>query len=195
MLILAVFIVSIALSALFCWLFSTYGRPLFVAKPRDWTPDRHHQTKQGIPTMGGVVLIGLWVLIMLSSYSSIDEGFLAIVPALWTIISFGALGAYDDWSKIERTGGISAKAKFIAQNLAAAIAVGLWYWINPLMAGYLWIPLFDIQLPLALLIIPWGSFVIVSASNGINLTDGSRRPCRHRISALFCRYRPYFWYF
>lgn len=172
MLILTVFVVSITLSVLLCWLFADYGKALFVAKPRDWTPDRHHQTKQGIPTMGGIVLLGLWLLITVSGYGYMDEGFWLLIPALWTIISFGTLGAYDDWSKIMCTGGISAKTKFIAQNLAAAIAVGLWHWLNPLTAGYLWIPLFDIQLPLGFLIIPWGSFVIISASNAINLTDG-----------------------
>jgi phospho-N-acetylmuramoyl-pentapeptide-transferase len=163
-----IFTAVFVLSTLSCWAFSRFGNPFFVAKPRDWTPERHHQTKQGIPTMGGLVLLGLWIVATLFLGT---ESFLTCLPALWIMLSMGLLGAYDDWSKINRWGGISAGAKFVAQNLAALVAVGLWYWSN-LAAGDLWIPLFNIYLPLGIFIILWGALVIVSASNAINLTDG-----------------------
>src|ERR1700722_17083877 len=115
---LSALLLPVVLSVLFCWFFTRYGNPLFVAKPRDWTPDRHHQTKQGIPTMGGIVLIGIWLLFMFF-FAWRADGAYVLLPALWVIASFGALGAYDDWSKIQRTGGISASAKFIAQNICA----------------------------------------------------------------------------
>ena len=112
----AVLFIVVLLSALCCWAFSYFGNPFFVAKPRDWTPERHHQTKQGIPTMGGLVLLTLWIV-----GSKVDPINIHL-PALWLVVSMGLLGAYDDWSKIRRRGGIGAAAKFIAQNLSALIA-------------------------------------------------------------------------
>lgn len=88
------------------------------------------------------------------------------------LVSMGLLGAYDDWSKIKRRGGISARAKFIVQNLCALLMVLFWYWSDPGAAGYLWIPLFNISLFVGALIVPWAMLVIVSASNAVNLTDG-----------------------
>jgi phospho-N-acetylmuramoyl-pentapeptide-transferase len=159
-----------ALSALSCWAFSRFGAPFFVAKPRDWTPERHHQTKQGIPTMGGLVLIWVWILGIMSPYAPIPWGSTGL--ALLIVLAMGFLGAYDDWSKINRWGGISAGAKFIAQNIFALSAVGIWYWSSPAATSELWIPLFNVYLPIGAFIILWGALVIVSASNAVNLTDG-----------------------
>lgn len=163
-----IFMALFVLSAFSCWAFSRFGTPLFVAKPRDWTPERHHQTKQGIPTMGGLVLLVFWIVAMLCVGA---ESFVTRLPALLIMLSMGFLGAYDDWSKINRWGGISAGAKFVAQNACALSAVAIWYWSSP-GAGNLWIPLFNVYLPLGIFIILWGALVVVSASNAINLTDG-----------------------
>jgi phospho-N-acetylmuramoyl-pentapeptide-transferase len=163
------FTVFFMLSALSCWAFSRFGNPFFVAKPRDWTPERHHQTKQGIPTMGGLVLILIWILGIMSPWAPMPWETVGL--ALLIVLSMGFLGAYDDWSKINRWGGISAGAKFIAQNFAALSAVGVWYWFSP-GAGNLWIPLFNSYLPLGIFMILWGALVVVSASNAVNLTDG-----------------------
>lgn len=183
----SLFIASIV-SVFCCTLFISYWGSFFVAKPRDWTPERHHLTKQGIPTMGGIVLIGVWILVyclkcafLMPLHISLIEDlgllpmihyYLGLLPAFIVLIGMGALGAYDDWSKIKRRGGISPKAKFIAQIACAALAMSLWYWYTGPEAHYLWIPLFNIGLPLGPLIIAWGTLVIVSASNAINLTDG-----------------------
>lgn len=163
-------LISSFASSLFCWAFSRFGKPFFVAKPRDWTPERHHQTKQGVPTMGGIVLIGLWLIGIMSPYAPKEWGSLGLAGLV--LLSMGLLGVYDDWSKINRTGGISARAKFIMQNLCALGAVALWYFTNVGDAGYLWVPLFNNSFFVGPLMLLWGTFIMVAASNAVNLTDG-----------------------
>ncbi len=141
-----------------------------MARPRDWTPERHHQTKQGIPTMGGLILVWVWVLTVMSPYAPEPWYFTSL--ALLIVLGMGFLGVYDDWSKITRRGGIGARAKFVAQNLCAFAPSALWYWADPVSAGYLWIPLFNAYLFVGPLIVLWATLVIVSASNAVNLTDG-----------------------
>ncbi len=157
-------------SALFCWAFSRFGNSFFVAKPRDWTPERHHQTKQGVPTMGGVVLVWLWLISIMSPYAPMEWWPLGLAGLV--LLSMGLLGVYDDWSKINRTGGISARAKFLIQNISAFMAVALWYSTNAGDVGYLWIPLFNTSLFVGPLMLLWGTFIMVAASNAVNLTDG-----------------------
>lgn len=168
--IVTVLLASFIASLLACWAFSCYGRALFAARPRDWTPERHHQTKQGIPTMGGLVLLWVWFVGILSPWA--PEPWAVTAVAAWVFCSMAALGAYDDWSKIIRRGGISAQLKFIAQNACALAGAVAWYWANPAIAGYLWIPLFDVSLYLGPLMVIWATFIMVAASNAVNLTDG-----------------------
>lgn len=166
----AILLATSLASALFCWAFSRFGNPFFVAKPRDWTPERHHKTKQGVPTMGGIVLIGVWLVGIMSPYAPMEWGSLGLAGLV--LFSMGLLGVYDDWSKINRTGGISARAKFMMQNLGAFAAVALWYFTSVGDAGYLWVPLFNNYFFVGPLILLWGTFIIVGASNAVNLTDG-----------------------
>jgi phospho-N-acetylmuramoyl-pentapeptide-transferase len=165
----AYFVCIYGFSALSCAVFSYAGTPLFVAKPRDWTPERHHQTKQGIPTMGGLAFLTVWVCF---TAFFLWRSYVFYLPALWIVASMGLLGAYDDWSKINRRGGISAGAKFVCQNLSALIAGGMWYWGDPAATGELWIPLFNVYFPIGIFMVLWGAFVMVAASNAVNLTDG-----------------------
>lgn len=163
-------VVLFVLSAFACWVFIRLTGSFFVAKPREWTPDRHHQTKQGIPTMGGLVLVWLWIMGVLSPYT--PESWWNTSLGLLIVLSMGFLGVYDDWSKITRKGGISARTKFIMQNLSAVIVMIAWYWINPVFAGSVWIPFFNVSLFLGPIAIIWGTFIITAMSNAINLTDG-----------------------
>ena len=89
---------------------------------RDDGPEEHIVKKIGTPTMGGIIiLIGLLVSVLcwgdLSNFN--------ILFCLYIAISFGVLGAFDDYQKIKHSNssGISSKFKIIFQIIIAIIGV------------------------------------------------------------------------
>lgn len=139
-------------------------------------PQRHF-TKLGTPTMGGVMIIMpvLLITILLNAASLIGLKYLglSVLVPLGTMVGYALLGAYDDWEGIrgQRRGlGIRARTKFAVQVVfALIIAWGLKEFLD---VPELYIPGFDNEIVLGFLYIPAAAFVIVSASNAINLTDG-----------------------
>ena len=75
-------------------------------------PSDHIIKKIGTPTMGGVIiLLGLIISVVLWA----DLTNIYILFCLYIVISFGLLGAYDDYNKIKTnsSSGISSKLKII----------------------------------------------------------------------------------
>ena len=151
--------------------------------------DKLHDIKAGTPVGGGILLITivsiLFVLmfpfasrmgiLIRSSFDFKTEIFII----LFTFISFGLLGLFDDLIKIfgkPRRGtlglwfGLTRTQKFVIQ------------WILALIIGYILceklgvciihIPLFNKTIDLGLAYIPFSAFVIVSFANAFNITDG-----------------------
>jgi phospho-N-acetylmuramoyl-pentapeptide-transferase len=90
------------------------------------TLERKREGKQGIPTMGGIVIllaVGVATLLL----GRLDN--LYVLVTLLAFLAFGALGALDDWAKLRRTGapGMSAKGKLLGQGAIAAAALLVWY--------------------------------------------------------------------
>ena len=123
--------------------------------------------------MGGVlILLGLFSSVLLwSDLSSIYVLFL-----LFIALSFGLLGAYDDYKKIKykNSSGISFKFKIISQMLLALIAISIFsYFSDYEELKNLYFPFFkNFAIHLGLFFIPFAVFIIVGSSNAVNLTDG-----------------------
>jgi phospho-N-acetylmuramoyl-pentapeptide-transferase len=137
----------------------------------------HHNVKMGTPTMGGVLFI-LPVLLLtglLNAASLIGlnvTGRSVLVPLI-VLVSYGALGALDDWEGIRgkrRGDGLRIRTKFLAQIvLALGTAFVLKYGLDvPEMI----LPGVQLSLELGWWYIPIAAFVIVSETNAINFTDG-----------------------
>ncbi len=133
-----------------------------------------HQSKKETPTMGGgLILMSLAVATLLWGDWRSDY----LWPLLFAVAAFAAIGYWDDSRKIARgsSHGLSAKRKLILQS-AAAIAFLLWLVLaTPLSERtILIIPyLKDAAIPLGVFgFVAVGYFVIVGASNAVNLTDG-----------------------
>jgi len=143
-------------------------RILFASKARPWVP-ASHKIKDNLPTMGGIFIITI-VIITSLLWSDLSNSLVWIF--LLALVSFGAIGLWDDWNKIRYQRGIKASHKFALQWLAAFIIVVLWIYAA---AGQTTIsfPFFKNFNPnLYLLFIPWAMFIIVASSNAVNLTDG-----------------------
>ena len=136
-------------------------------------PESHLITKKGTPTMGGVLIL-LAVTISTLLWADLTNGFVWIV--LGVTIGFGLIGFGDDFLKLTRRShrGLSGRMKLAAQiviGFAASILV-VWMTPEPLDTS-LAVPFFkNLLIDLGWFFLPMATFVIVGASNAVNLTDG-----------------------
>ena len=140
---------------------------------RDDGPEDHIVKKIGTPTMGGVIILfGLLISVLLWA----DLSNLNILFCMYITVSFGLLGAFDDFKKIKysNSSGISSKLKITLQILLAVIGVSLFvYYADFQNMTNLYFPFFkNLIINLGWFFIPFSVFVIIGSSNAVNLTDG-----------------------
>ncbi len=134
-----------------------------------------HGGKQGVPTMGGVLIIGS-VFIASVLWARSDNRFVWL--ALFSMTVHGALGFADDYLKVtkKKSDGISGRFK-LAVQLGVAIVVGIVFLTHPALqvqARSLYLPFFKAPViaNMGLFSIAFFAIVIAGASNAVNLTDG-----------------------
>jgi phospho-N-acetylmuramoyl-pentapeptide-transferase len=143
---------------------------LHVGQPiRDIGPD--HKAKEGTPTMGGLlILVSLAISVLL--WSDLTNRLVWIVLGLTA--GYGVLGFIDDYKKVKlgSSGGISVSTKLFWQVLLAVI-VSFAIYSDPSFDHELAVPFFKNFTPnIGAAYVPLAAFIIVAASNGVNLTDG-----------------------
>ncbi len=141
-----------------------------------------HAKKAGTPTMGGLLIwITVLVVLILSKLAAvmgiIDRSLInrkETYLAIFTLVSFGILGAIDDYINIlslGKTKGLNAKAKMLSLLLLSFLG-GAWFYFKlgfsslampipgfeAIFVGWLYIPIFMI--------------VIIATANAVNFTDG-----------------------
>jgi phospho-N-acetylmuramoyl-pentapeptide-transferase len=84
------------------------------------------EAKQGVPTMGGLILL-LAIAVSTLLFARLDN--IYVVTTLLAFLAFGALGALDDWRKIARDGrkGLSERKKLLGQGAIAGAALLVLY--------------------------------------------------------------------
>ncbi len=132
-----------------------------------------HLTKQGTPTMGGLLIIAALASSVLL-WSDLSNRYVWVV--LFATIAFGGIGLWDDYRKVvkKRSTGLSAKEKFGLQ-IAASFLIGLflYYFSGDPNAAYLTVPFMKkMIIDLGWFYIPFTVVVMVGSSNAVNLTDG-----------------------
>ncbi|HCX14155.1 MAG TPA: phospho-N-acetylmuramoyl-pentapeptide-transferase [Rhodospirillaceae bacterium] len=144
------------------------GQPI-----RNDGPQGHLVTKQGTPTMGGVMML-LGIALATLLWADLSNRYIWI--ALFVTLSYGAIGFLDDYLKVTRrsSGGLKGRTKLLAEISVAAVAA---YFVvlagTPDMAGKLALPFFkNVLIDLGVLYIPFVVFVMVGSGNAVNLTDG-----------------------
>jgi phospho-N-acetylmuramoyl-pentapeptide-transferase len=132
-----------------------------------------HLTKKGTPTMGGLlILIALSISTLL--WADLENGY--VWSVLLVTAGFGMVGFADDFLKLSRrsSNGLPGRVKLSLQVLIGALAA---YGITELSASPLSLSLSipflkDFLFDLGWFFFPFAIFVMVGASNAVNLTDG-----------------------
>jgi len=126
-----------------------------------------HLAKEGVPTMGGLLLI---VIVVALYYVFVGPPERGIIAPLATLVLVGILGALDDYLNVRTGEGIRARQKMLWLVVVAGVAA------YSIQSTYL---IDEIAVPFvgAVPIDPWvfiafAAFAIVAASNGVNITDG-----------------------
>ena len=134
-----------------------------------------HMSKQGTPSMGGLMFIfGIAVAIIVAGMETLEAGNSVHLVVFLFALVFGLIGLIDDIQKLRHRAneGLSAAQKFLLQ-LAAAIVFTIWLRQIGYLTPNLYIPFFGVELAL-----PWvvymvfAAFVMVGTVNAVNLTDG-----------------------
>lgn len=136
-----------------------------------------HRNKKDTPTMGGLLIV---VSMFVSSLLWMDFSHTSTWILLFSTLTFALLGGYDDYLKLryKSSRGLSAAKKMTFQLFVAVIVIVCQRIFLPsiqndlLYCPFLKEPLFYFSgISLVLL---WGflAFVIVGASNAVNLSDG-----------------------
>ncbi|MFT4184645.1 MAG: phospho-N-acetylmuramoyl-pentapeptide-transferase [Rhizobium sp.] len=138
-----------------------------------------HFKKAGTPTMGGLMILAG---IVVSALLWADLANVYVVATLLVTLGFGAIGFYDDYLKVTKQSdkGFSGRARLGIEFVIAAIAV--YFMMNTALASgtagstfgsSVAFPFFkSFMINLGMFFVLFGAFVIVSAGNAVNLTDG-----------------------
>ena len=134
-----------------------------------------HMSKTGTPTMGGIIFIFAAIVVCLTvGFDSMRNGDYAHIFILLFALVFGAIGFLDDWEKLRKKQnlGLSAKAKFLLQLVAALVFVLLMRKLGYL-STHLYIPFWNVEVHIPdWLYFILAAFIIVGTVNAVNITDG-----------------------
>lgn len=133
---------------------------------REEGPETHY-VKKGTPTMGGLLVIAVVIVLFVLLRGAPTGGVIAPLAALGFV---GLLGAFDDYLNAKTGEGIRARQKMIWLVVVAGFAA---FQIQQTYA------ITGIRVPFYgdVFVDPWiyvgfGALAIVAASNGVNITDG-----------------------
>lgn len=134
-----------------------------------------HMTKQGTPTMGGLMfIIGIGVTVVALGWRGMAQGdFTHIYVYLFALV-FGVIGYIDDYQKVKHhhNTGLTAIQKFLLQ-LAAAVAFLCLLRYEGHLSPNLYIPFFNTYVVLNWVVyMVLAAFIIVGTVNAVNITDG-----------------------
>ena len=169
---------ALATSLIICFVFGPRLIRWLRKKQGEGQPIRNdgpetHMKKKGTPTMGGLMIL---VSSIVSTLLWVDMSNAYTWIVMGVTLGFGLIGFADDYRKLTRRShhGVSGRTRLLIQILISTIAVLAIIRIGqPDQATLLAIPFFkDLTVQLGWFFVLFGAFVIVGASNAVNLTDG-----------------------
>ena len=133
-----------------------------------------HKKKQGIPTMGGLMIVVAVILCCLVFHTRNWYGFQDYMLAILVCsVLFMLVGFVDDFSKVSKkqNEGLNPKQKLIGQT-AAALLWSLYCYYHPMVGSKILIPFANVQWDMGIWYVPVMTLVCVFIVNSSNLQDG-----------------------
>jgi len=134
-----------------------------------------HRSKQGTPTMGGILIITAVLIATVAWAKPSVHAYLTLSTLVW----MGLIGFWDDYLKVvkKQSKGLNAKSKLLLQTVwMAVVFFVLWNndstrpFTTQLMVPFLKEPIFH-SMPIVITVI-FMYLVLVGTCNAVNLTDG-----------------------
>jgi len=129
-----------------------------------------HNSKQGTPTMGGIIFILPTIIV---SLFFIKSNFTIPLICLAVFLGYGIIGFLDDFIKIKfkRNLGLRPYQKVIFQLLLAVI-IAFFAYRSAVIPNSVYLPFSKESLNLGVFIVPFIVLVVIATTNSVNLTDG-----------------------
>ena len=146
---------------------------------RDDGPSSHH-IKRGTPTMGGIIFILAALLGYFAAHLVTGTSVtVSVLLVMGLVVCLGFIGFLDDWLKVSRQNsrGLPGRYKLLGQAIFAALFgyLGLQFVdsdsLTPISEYLSGVRETSIYLGPVIVII-WIVIMVMSASNGVNLSDG-----------------------
>lgn len=132
-----------------------------------------HLSKTGTPTMGGTLIL-LSITLSTLLWADLKNSYIWVLIAV--LLSFGAIGFYDDYKKLvlKDPKGLASRYKYLWQSIFGTIAAVYLYSIaqTPVETDLIIPFMKNVSLSLGPIFILITYFVIVGSSNAVNFTDG-----------------------
>jgi phospho-N-acetylmuramoyl-pentapeptide-transferase len=140
----------------------------FARQPISEDAPPRHQEKAGVPTMGGLLMIGAVVLTLVVLW----VGSPALGVVLLAFLGYGAAGLVDDLLKARRGHNLGLRAREkLAIQIPIGLAVGYYAMEFTGLGSALVLPWIG-EVGLGWLYLPFAVLFMVGFTNGVNLTDG-----------------------
>ena len=135
--------------------------------------ERTHKTKQGTPTIGGLIFIipTILITILLIILKKININ-INLIIVIFTFISYALIGFIDDYLIIKKHNnkGLTVNEKLILQIIIAVIF--FYFFMKAGNEPLLWIHTLKIKQNIGFIYGIIILFILVAASNAVNITDG-----------------------
>jgi phospho-N-acetylmuramoyl-pentapeptide-transferase len=156
---------------------------------------RGHQTKQGTPTMGGLMIVVpvTLITIALNIYTLLGQTVIgrSILVPLGVMLAYALIGAVDDIAGVRgmrRGEGYSARQKIVWEILLALGGAVIMKVLPLQFAGQVGVPGVRRMVELGWAWVPIAAFVILSLANAVNLTDGEDGLAGIIVASAFVAY-------
>lgn len=172
---IAAFLISLAVTAAAGFILIPVLRRMKVGQSIREDGPVWHKSKQGTPTMGGILFIsGILIACVAAGFNEIMEGDYSHLFIFVFAAVFGAIGFLDDYAKQKKKQNLGLKARYkFALQLVVAAGLLILMWFAGELNTELYIPFFNITvwIPEPVFFV-FAAFVVVGTVNAVNITDG-----------------------
>jgi phospho-N-acetylmuramoyl-pentapeptide-transferase len=128
----------------------------------------HHSTKQGTPTMGGLLILFAATI----AFLPVSHFRLQSLTVLFVTLACGSIGFLDDFIKLTHRRSLGLNGRWKLLLLAGVTVIVALVSRHLHLSTNVYVPIADVSVPLSWAWYPFLFLIIAGASNATNLADG-----------------------